>query len=83
MLEEVFNWGYTYYYLNLKGCEYLKEKLGISADNVIPNTFKPNNKNYISKEDDDEEGRAKRRFGAGGRGGPRGNEGGRDRKGYG
>ena len=83
LLEEVFNWGYTYYYLNLKGCEYLKEKLGISADNVIPNTFKPNNKNYISKEDDDEEGRAKRRFGGAGRGGARGNDGGRDRKGYG
>ncbi|EGR31492.1 hypothetical protein IMG5_108110 [Ichthyophthirius multifiliis] len=81
LMEEVYNWGFTYLYLNLKGCEYLKEKLGISADNVIPNTFKASKQNYISREEDDEEGKARRRMGgAGPRGGNRG-EGGR--RGYG
>ncbi|EGR28291.1 hypothetical protein IMG5_179480, partial [Ichthyophthirius multifiliis] len=87
LMEEVYNWGFTYLYLNLKGCEYLKEKLGISADNVIPNTFKASKQNYISREEEDEEGRAKRRFnnprgGARGEGGRRGyGQGGRRREG--
>jgi hypothetical protein len=67
-LEEIFNWGYTYYYLNKEGCEHLKEKLGISADNVIPKTFKPSTVNYISRDEDEEE-RPRRNFG--GRDGPR------------
>lgn len=80
-LEEIFNWGFTYYYLNKEGCEYLKEKLGISADNVIPKTFKPSTTNYISKEEDDEE-RTRRPFGNrrdGGRDGQRGERDGRGR----
>ena len=81
-LEEIFNWGYTYYYLNKEGCEYLKEKLGISADNVIPKTFKPTTVNYISKDEDEEE-RPRRNFGARGardegRGARRGREGRRE-----
>ena len=86
-LEEIFNWGFTYYYLNKEGCEHLKEKLGISADNVIPKTFKPSNVNYISKEEDEEE-RPRRPFGGnrreGGRDGPRGGDrDGRERRGVG
>ncbi|EAS06405.1 40S ribosomal protein S10, putative (macronuclear) [Tetrahymena thermophila SB210] len=69
-LEEIFNWGFTYYYLNKEGCEYLKTKLGISADNVIPKTFKASNVNFISKEEDEEE-RPRRQFNKGGRTGER------------
>ena len=79
-LEEIFNWGFTYYYLNKEGCEHLKEKLGISADNVIPKTFKPSTVNYISKEEDEEE-RPRRPFGNRREGGDRDGARGGDRDG--
>lgn len=79
-LEEIFNWGFTYYYLNKEGCEYLKTKLGISADNVIPKTFKASNVNFISKEEDEED-RPRRQFNKGGRtGGRDGQRDGRNRR---
>ena len=39
-VRETYNWRYLYYYLENEGIEYLREYLGITDANVVPDTHK-------------------------------------------
>lgn len=43
----VFSWQYLYYCLNADGVQYLKDYLGVTGQNIVPETFKRNERRHI------------------------------------
>ena len=70
-VELVFNWRHYYYSINNKGVEYLREKLGITETNVVPETYKKTARTFVSREEREEGGDQRTRRGGRWRGGDR------------
>lgn len=74
-LNVTFSWRHYYYTLNTDGIEYIKKTLGITADNVQPETHKTRKEEVEERPQRDGRGRGRGRGGRGrgrrGRGGER------------
>merc|ERR1712156_1291892 len=73
IVDLVFNWLYYYYNVKDTGVKFLRDALGIVEERVVPNTFKKVRKDYVGRDENEEEDRP----GRGGRGGGGGGRGGR------
>lgn len=68
LVDLVFNWQYFYYYVKTEGVDYLRKKVGIFDDKIVPVTFKQGKKQQLLQNEEDADVERPRRGGFGGRG---------------